>query len=83
MDGLARRKRRPPSVLATSFAEAAGLDGRQKRGLVLSSSQRVSQVTSPRVVGVRYPELVTHFGEGRNFGRCVTMKNLSEFLSVF
>ena len=34
-----------PSMLATSFAEAAGVAGRQKWGLVLSSSARVSQVT--------------------------------------
>ena len=31
-----------PSMLATSFAEAAGVAGRQKWGLVLSSSARVS-----------------------------------------
>ena len=48
-----------PSMLATSFAEAAGVAGRQKWGLVLSSSARVSQVTYQTVVGVRYPELVT------------------------
>ena len=34
-----------PSMLATSFAEAAGVAGRQKWGLVLSSSARVSHVT--------------------------------------
>ena len=44
-------------MLATSFAEAAGVAGRQKWGLVLSSSARVSQVTCQTVVGVRYPEL--------------------------
>ena len=47
-----------PSMLATTFAEAAGLDGRQKWGLVLSSSTRVSQVTYQTPVGARYPELL-------------------------
>jgi len=61
-----------PSMLATSFAEAAGVAGRQKWGLVLSSSARVSQVTYQTVVGVRYPELVTFNGTSWNFGKFVT-----------
>ena len=55
-------------MLATSFAEAAGVAGRQKWGLVLSSSARVSQVTYQTVVGVRYAELVTFNGRSWNFG---------------
>ena len=49
---------------STTFAEAAGLDGRQKSGLVLSSSARVTQMTYQTVLGVRYPELVSpsHIG---------------------
>ena len=58
-------------MLATSFAEAAGVAGRQKWGLVLSSSARVSQVTYQTVVGVRYPELVTFNGTNWNFGKFV------------
>ena len=42
--------------LATSFLEGAGVAGRQKWGLLLSSSARVSHVTHQTVVGVRYPE---------------------------
>lgn len=61
-----------PSMLATSYAEAAGVAGRQKWGLVLSSSARVSQVTYQTVVGVRYPELVTCNGATWSFGKFVT-----------
>ena len=57
--GLRGEREGLPSMLAISFAEAAGVAGRQKWGLVLSSSARVSQVTYQTVVGVRYPELVT------------------------
>ena len=60
--GLRGEREGLPSMLATSFAEAAGVSGRQKWGLVLSSSARVSQVTYQTVVGVRYPELVTFNG---------------------
>ena len=72
-------------MLATTFAEAAGLDGRQKWGLVLSSSARVSQVTYQTVVGVRYPELVTRTAAGWDFGRFVTHEELLRggFLPVF
>ena len=52
--GLRGEREGLPSMLATSFAEAAGVSGRQKWGLVLSSSARVSQVTYQTVVGVRY-----------------------------
>ena len=65
--GLRGEKEGLSSMLATTFAEAAGLDGRQKWGLVLSSSARVSQVTYQTVIGVRYPELVTHT-KGRTLG---------------
>ena len=62
-------------MLATSFAEAAGVAGRQKRGLVLSSS----------AVGVRYPELVTFNGTSWNFGKFVTHERPQRggFLPVF
>ena len=40
--GLRGEREGLPSMLATSFAEAAGVAGRQKWGLVLSSSARVS-----------------------------------------
>ena len=50
--GLRREREGLPSMLATSFAEAAGVAGRQKWGLALSSSARVSQVTYQTVVGV-------------------------------
>ena len=72
-------------MLATSFAEAAGVAGRQKGGLVLSSSARVSHVTYQTVVGVRYPELVTFNGTGWNFGKFVTHEKplRGGFLPVF
>ena len=71
-DGLARRKRGTSSMLAITFAEAAGVAGHQKWGLVLSSSARVLQITYETVVGVRYPELVTFNRTDWNFGKFVT-----------
>ena len=56
---------------STTFAEAAGLDGRQKWGLVLSSSARVTQMTYQTVIGVRYPELVSPSPTGCTFGRFI------------
>ena len=47
------------NVRSTTFTEAAGLDGKQKWGQVLSSSARVTQMTYQTVIGVRYPELVS------------------------
>ena len=47
------------NALSKTFAEAAGLAGRQKWGPVLSSSARVIQMTYQTVIGVRYAELVT------------------------
>ena len=72
-------------MLATSFAEAAGVAGRQKWGLVLSSSARVSQVTYQTVVGVRYPELVTFNGTSWNFGKFVPHERPQRggFLPIF
>ena len=55
-------------MLATTFAEAAGLEERQRWKLVLSSSVCVSQVTYQTVVGVRYLELVEHSPTGWRFG---------------
>ena len=84
VDGL-REREGLPSMLATSFAEAAGVAGRQKCGLVLSSSARVSHVTYQTVVGVRYPELVTFNGTSWNFGKFVTHEKPMRggFLPVF
>ena len=72
-------------MLATSFAEAAGVSGRQKWGLVLSSSARVSQVTYQTVVGVRYPELVTFNGTRWKFGKYVPQERPQRggFLPIF
>ena len=83
--GLRGEREGLPSMLATSFAEAAGVAGRQKWGLVLSSSARVSQVTYHPVVGVRYPELVTFNGTSWNFGKFVTQERPRRggFLPVF
>ena len=40
------------NVRSTTFAEAAGLDGKQKWGLVLSSSAQVTRMTYQTVIGV-------------------------------
>lgn len=47
---IALRGENVSSMLATSFHEAAGLTGRQKWGLILPSSVRVSQVTYQTVL---------------------------------
>ena len=72
-------------MLATSFAEAARVSGRQKWGLMLSSSARVSQVTYETVVGVRYTELVTFNGTEWKFGKYVTQERplRGGFLPIF
>ena len=83
--GLRGEREGLPSMLATSFAEAAGVTGRQKWGLVLSSSARVSQVTYQTVVGVRYPELVTFNGTSWRFGKYVPQDSPQRggFLPIF
>ena len=83
--GLRGEREGLPSMLATSFAEAAGVSGRQKWGLVLSSSARVSQVTYQTVVGVRYPELVTNNGTQWKFGKYVQQESPlpGGFLPIF
>ena len=82
--GLRGEREGLPSMLATSFAEAAGVS-RQKWGLVLSSSARVSQVTYQTVVGVRYPELVTYNGTQWKFGKYVQQESPlpGGFLPIF
>ena len=42
-------------MLATSFAEAAGVAGHQNWGLVFVQQRTGSQVTHQTVVGVRFP----------------------------
>ena len=84
--GLRGKREDLPSMLATSFAEAAGVSGRQKWGLVLSSSARVFQVTYQTVVGVRYPELVTYNGTQWKFGKYVQQEESplpGGFLPIF
>eukprot|EP00434_Breviolum_minutum_P025229 symbB.v1.2.022286.t1/scaffold1972.1/size94142/9 len=83
--GLRGEREGLPSMLATSFAEAAGVSGRQKWGLVLSSSARVSQVTYQTVVGVRYPELATYNGTQWKFGKYVQQESPlpGGFLPIF
>ena len=83
--GLRGEREGLPSMLATSFAEAAGVSGRQKWGLVLSSSARVSLVTYQTVVGVRYPELVTYNGTQWTFGKYVQQESPlpGGFLPIF
>jgi len=42
-------------ICSKTYAEAAGLEGKQKWDLFLSSSARVTQMTYETVIGVRYP----------------------------
>ena len=73
------------NTFSKTFAEAAGVEGRQKWGLVLSSSARVTQMTYQTVIGVRYPELVTTNPTGCTFGRFVPPDEdlQGSFLPVF
>lgn len=70
---------------ATTFAEAAGLRGKQHWGLVLSSSARVTEMTYQTVIGVRYPELVEVNNKGCSFGRYVPPHEqlIGGFLPIF
>ena len=72
-------------MVATTLDAAAGLAQRQKWGLILPSSARVSRLTYQTVIGVRYPELVKPTAEGWRYGRYVsTEATLQEgFLPVF
>ena len=51
---LAAKGEELTEVLSTTYAEAAGVDGKQCWGLVLSCSARVTLMTYQVVVGVRY-----------------------------
>ena len=52
---MAMRGEEITHICSKTFAEAAGLEGKQRWGLVLSSSARVTQMTYQTVIGVRYP----------------------------
>ena len=73
------------SPVANSLDAAAGLARRQKWGLILPSSARVSRLTYQTVIGVRYPELVKHTPEGWRYGRYVSAEPTLQggFLPVF
>ena len=69
-----------PSPIATTLDAAAGLAQRQKRGLILPSSARVSKLTYQTVIGVRYPELVRPTANGWQYGRYVSAEATLRFL---
>ena len=73
------------SPVATTLDAAAGLAQRQKWGLFLPSSARVSRLTYQTVIGGRYPELVKPTAEGWRYGTYVSTEATLQggFLSVF
>ena len=73
------------SPVATTLDAAAGLAQRQKWGLILPSSARVSKLTYQTVIGVRYPELVRPTPTGWQYGRYVSEETTLQggFLPVF
>ena len=73
------------SPIATTLDAAAGLAQRQKWGLILPSSARVSKLTYQTVIGVRYPELVRPTTNGWQYGRYVSAEATLQggFLPVF
>ena len=73
------------SPVADSLDAAAGFARRQKWGLILPSSARVSRLTYQTVIGVRYPELVKSTPEGWRYGRYVSTEATLQggFLPVF
>ena len=72
------------SMVATTLDAAAGLAQRQKWGLILPSSARVSRLTYQTVIGVS-PELVKPTAEGWRYGRYVSTEATLQggFLPVF
>ena len=72
-------------MVATTLDAAAGLAQRQKWGLILPSSARVSLLTYQTVLGVRYPELVKATADGWKCGRYVSTEATLQggFLPVF
>ena len=72
-------------MVATTLDAAAGLTQRQKWGLILPSSARVSLLTYQTVLGVRYPELVKATADGWRYGRYVSTEATLQggFLPVF
>ena len=73
------------SSVATTLDAAAGPARRQKWGLILPSSARVSKLTYQTVIGVRYPELVKPTTEGWRYGRYVSTEATLQggFLPIF
>ena len=73
------------SSVATTLDAAAGLAQRQKWGLILPSSARVSKLTYQTVIGVRYPELVKPTPDGWRYGRYVSTEATLQggFLPIF
>ena len=73
------------SPIATTLDAAAGLAQRQKWGLILPSSARVSKLTYQTVIGVRYPELVRPTTNGWQYGRYVSAEATLQggFLPIF
>ena len=73
------------SMVATTLDAAAGLVQRQKWGLILPSSARVSLLTYQTVLGARYPELVKATADGWKYGRYVSTEATLQggFLPVF
>ena len=73
------------SSVATTLDAAAGLARRQKWGLILPSSARVSKLTYQTVIGVRYPELAKPTPDGWRYGRYVSTEATLQggFLPIF
>ena len=70
----------PP--VAETLDCAAGLSGKQKWGLILPSSARVSRLMYQTVIGVRYPELVRPTSQGWQYGQYVSTGNPTRRLSA-
>ena len=70
------------SPIANTLDAAAGLAQRQRWGLILPSSARVSKLTYQTVIGVRYPEPTTN---GWQYGRYVSAEATLQggFLPIF
>ena len=82
---LALKGKGVSSSVATTLDAAAGLAQRQKWGLILPSSARVSKLTYQTVIGVRYPELVKPTPDGWRYGRYVSTEATLQggFLPIF
>ena len=84
-NGIALKMPHACSMKVVTLDAETGLAQRQRWGLILPSSARVSKLTYQTVIGVRYPELVRPTANGWQYGRYVSAEATLQggFLPIF